>query len=144
VSAGAPSLELNHMLDTTALPDGFHELAVVAYEGTHVRSQTRATLPIQIQNRSLSATITLLDVPTNAPLQGAYHIQVTANTNNGTAIRLFSTGGQLDVVSNQPTALFTVNGPALGAGLHPFYAVVETVGGPSFRTASRYARFVNP
>jgi len=141
VSAGARNLELKPVLDTTTLSDGFHELTVVAYEGTHVRSQTRATLSIQIQNRSLSAVMTLLDVPTNAPVQGTYHIQVTANTNNVTAIRLFSTGGQLNVVSNQPSALFTINGADLGVGLHPFYALVETANGPTYRTASRFVRF---
>lgn len=141
ISAGARSLELNNLFDTTTLPDGVHELTAVAYEGTHVRSQTRATLPIEIHNSSLSADLTLLDMPTNAPVQATYHLQVTANTNKVTAIRLFSTGGQVNVVSNHSIAVFSVNGTDLGIGLHPFYAVVEPAAGPSYRTATRYVRF---
>ena len=141
ISAGARSLELNHLFDTTTLPDGFHKLTAIAYEGTHVRSQTQATLPIEIHNSSISGDLTLLDMPTNAPVQATYHLQVTANTNKVTAIRLFSTGGLLNIVSNQSTAVFTVTGTDLGIGLHPFYAVVETAAGPSYRTPARYVRF---
>ena len=54
VTAGAGSLAAAFPFDTTRLPDGFHELAAVAYEGSHVRTQTRITLPIQIQNTPLS------------------------------------------------------------------------------------------
>ena len=63
VTAGASALGADFTLDTSALADGYHELTAVAYEGSHVRTQTRATLPVVIQNTSLSATITLLDLP---------------------------------------------------------------------------------
>jgi len=103
------------------------EFTAVAYEGTHVRTQTRITLPVQIRNSAVSASLTLFDLADTAPVQGTYHIQVAANTNNVTAISLFSTGGLLGTLTNQSTATFSVNGPALGASLHPFYAQVQTV-----------------
>ncbi len=46
--------------------------------------------------------------------------QFAANTNSVSAISLFSTGGCLATLTNQPTANFTFDGLALGAGLHPF------------------------
>ncbi len=59
------------------------------------RTQTRVTVPVQIQNTSLSATLALLDLTNQAPVQGTYHIQVAANTNTVSLITLFSTGGAL-------------------------------------------------
>jgi uncharacterized protein (TIGR03790 family) len=144
VTAGASQLALTFSLDTTKLADGFHELAAVSYEGSSVRTQTRITLPLQIQNSSLSATLTLLDLAGTAPVQGTYHIQVAANTNSVSAISLFSTGGLLTTLTNQSTATFTVDGSALGAGLHPFYALVQTTGGAQYRTQTQWARLVNP
>ena len=143
LTAGVTSLPLTFALDTTTLADGFHELTAVAYEGSHVRTQSKAVLPLQIQNSPLAATLTLLDFPDPAPVQGTYHIQVAANTNNVSSIRLFSTGGLLEAVTNQSTATFTLNAPALGAGLHPFYALVETTDGLKYRTETRKLRFLN-
>ena len=116
VAAGASQLASNFPLDTTRLADGFHELTAVAYEGTHVRTQTRITLPVQIRNTSLSASLTLLDLADPAPAQGTYHVEVAANTNNVSAISLFSTGGLLGTVTNQSVATFTIDGSALSAG----------------------------
>jgi len=140
VSAGALSLSHTLNLDTTLLPDGYHELTAVAYEGTHVHTQTRATLPITISNSPLSATLTLLDLaPTNS-VTGTYHLQVSANNNTVTAIRIYSTGGLLNTISNQPSAVFTIDASFLGSGLHPFYAIVDTPFA-RFRTQPRYLRF---
>ena len=139
-SAGVRSLGLSFALDTTTLPDGFHDLTAIAYEGTHVRTQTRISLPVEVRNSSLSATLTLLDLGDTASAQGTYHIQVAANTNNVTAISLYTTGGLLGSVSNQSSATFTIDGPTLGAGLHPFYALVQTASGKQYRTAARWVR----
>jgi len=142
VSAGRSSLVLNFPLDTTTLPDGYHELTAVAYEGTSVRTQSRATLPVQIHNFNLGAAMALLDLPDTAPVQATYHIIVTANT-NASAIRLFTTGGQFGAVTNQSSWTFSVDGSILGAGLHPFYAVAETPNGVRYRTQTQKVRFVN-
>src|ERR1022692_1098459 len=144
VTAGASRVPLTFALDTTTLADGFHELAAVAYEGSHVRTQTRVTIPVQIQNSPLAASLTLLDIGQTAPVQGTYHVQVVANTNTVSVIDLYSTGGVLDTVTNQPTATFTIQSAVLGAGLHPFYAVVQTVGGMRYRSAVQWVRLVDP
>ena len=144
VTAGVSSLAVAFPFDTTRLADGFHELAAVAYEGSHVRTQTRITLPIQIQNSPLSASLTLLDLADEASVQGTYYIQVVANTDSVSAISLFSTGGLLTTLTNQSTATFTVDGSALGAGLHPFYAQVQTADGVQYRTQVQWVRLVNP
>jgi hypothetical protein len=143
VSAGATNLNVTGPLDTTSLPDGYHELAAVAYAGNHVRTQTRLTLAVRVQNSSLSADLNLLDLPATAPVSGTYHIQVTANTLNATNITLFSTGGALNSISNQSSATFTVSGSSLGVGLHPFYAIVESSTGAKYRTETKYARLVH-
>jgi uncharacterized protein (TIGR03790 family) len=144
VSAGTSNLAVTFPLDTTGLSDGFHELAAVAYEGTHVCTQSRITLPIQVQNTTLSASLTSPDLAGTASVQGTGHIQVAANTNRVSAINLFSTGGLIGTISTQPTATFAIDCSALGAGLHPFYAQIQTVDGVQYRTAVRWVRLVNP
>jgi len=143
VTAGAARLALTFPLDTTTLADGYHNFTAIAYEGSNVRTQTRVTAPVRIQNSSLSATMTLLDLTNQAPVQGTYHIQVAANTNTVSLITLFSTGGALAMATNQPTAIFQVYGTNLWTGLHPFYALVETSDGLRYRTETHWVRLVS-
>ncbi len=143
VTAGASTLALNFPLDTTALSDGFHQLTAVAYEGSDARTQTQVTVPVQIRNSSLSATLTLLDLTNAAPVQGTYHIQVAANTNTVNLITLFSTGGAVGAVTNQSTATFSVAGTNLWAGMHPFYAIVATSDGLEYRTQTQWVQLVS-
>jgi uncharacterized protein (TIGR03790 family) len=143
VTAGASSLALNFPLDTTTLSDGYHNLTAVAYEGSDVRTETQVTVPVQIQNSSLSATLTLLDLTNPAPVQGTYHIQVAANTNTASLITLYSTGGALGAVTNQTTATFPVAGTNLWAGWHPFYAMVKTSDGLEYRTGTQWVQLVS-
>ena len=83
------------LVTTTNFTDGYHELDAIAYEGSHVRTQTRATQNIFIQNTPLSATLTPLLSGTNSALQPTLQITVTASANNINTIQLFSTGGLL-------------------------------------------------
>ena len=140
LNAGAAELTVNFTLDTAALPDGAHELTAVAYEGSHVRTQTRATLPVRIQNTPLTATLSLVDLGATNAVAGNYSVQVTANTNNIASITLYSTGGVLDTVSNQAVATFVVVGRDLGVGAHPLYALVQDTFGRRYRTESRWVR----
>ena len=141
LNAGVADLAVVFAFNTATLPDGYHELAAVAYEGSHVRTQTRVTVPVRIQNTPLAATLNLIDfVATNA-VTGNYSVQVTANTNNITSITLYSTGGVIGTVSNQAAATFTVVGTNLGVGAHPFYALVQDTFGRRFRTALQTVRF---
>ena len=123
--------------------DGYHNLTAVAYEGSDVRTETQVTVPVQIQNSSLSATLTLLDLTNPAPVQGIYHIRVAANTNTVSLITLYSTGGALGAVTNQSTATFQVAGTNLWAGLHPFYAKVKTSDGLEYRTGTQWVQLVS-
>ena len=140
ITGGAASLNVTFPLDTTTLADGYHNLTAVAYEGSEVRTETQVTVPVQVQNTSLSATLTLLDLTNQAPAQGTYHIQVAANTNDVSLITLFSTGGALSTATNVSTAIFQVNGTNLWAGLHPFYALVVTVDGLQYRTQTQWVQ----
>lgn len=140
VTAGVSTLAQDFLFDTTGLADGYHELTVVAYEGSHVRTQSRITLPVRIQNTSLAASLTLSDLPDPSPAAGTYHLAVAANTNNIATIRLFSTGGELGATTNQPSSTFTVDGAYLGAGQHPFFAVVQTSDGRQYQTETRWVR----
>ncbi len=108
-----------------------------------MRSQTQLTLPVVIRNTGLYADLSLQNVPSTPVVNSTYAVVVTANTNTVSRIRLFSTGGELASLLNQPTARFLVDGTILGAGSHPFYALVETADGLKFRTAKRFLRLVN-
>jgi hypothetical protein len=140
IRAGVTNLPVSFALNTTLLADGFHDLIAVAYEGSSVRTQTKAIVPIQVQNTTLTATMNLLDLPASAPVQGTYHIQVSANSSSIKSIQLFTTGGLLNTVSNAQTATFVVNGPTIGLGLHPFFALVQKSTGQTYRTASQWVR----
>jgi uncharacterized protein (TIGR03790 family) len=144
VTAGADELHLTFPFDTTAWPDGEHQLTAVAYEGSHVRTQTRASVPIRVQNTSLTAILDLSGLAATNPVAGNYQVYVSAQPTNITSITLYSTGGALASVPNQSSAGFAVSGTALGAGTHPFYAMVQDSAGRRYRTATHWRRFVQP
>ena len=79
LSSGMDSLAVNFACDTTQMPDGYHQLTAVAYEGTSVETQTRVTRNVQIQNTSLTATLAALPAGTNATLDQQLQFTVTAN-----------------------------------------------------------------
>ena len=140
VTAGTTNLALSFPFDTTSLSDGFHTLDAVAYEGTDVRTQTRATQNVQIQNTPLGATFTTLAGASNTVLNFTLLFSVVANTNTISSIELFSTGGSQGVVSNLSSATFAVAATNLGVGLHPFYAIVTRTDGVSYRTETQWIR----
>lgn len=140
LTAGATNLAIAAALDTTQLPDGWHEFTAVAYEGTHVRTQTRTTRRVRIQNTSLSATLDSSAPLGVAALADTIQFNVTASTAGIATTELFSTGGSLGVISNQQVAVFAVAGTNLGTGLHPFYAVATSTQGASYRTQAQWVR----
>ena len=144
VASGALSLPVNAVLDTTQLADGCHDLTVVGYEGTSVRTQTSITRNVRIQNSSLSATLNTLFGGPDSDLNATLQFSVIANTNAVHSIELFTTGGSAGVVSNQAAAFFSIAGTNLGLGLHPFYAVVTAGNGTRFRTQTTWIRLLGP
>lgn len=137
ITAGATNLAITIPFSTSNFPNGCHELAAVAYEGSNVRTQTRATQEIIISNAPLSAILAPLLTGTNSALQPSLQITVTANTNDISSIQLFSTGGLLATVSNQMRATFTIDFTLLGLGTHPFYALVTDTAGHQYRTQTQ-------
>lgn len=140
VTGGLANPGFSFGFNTATQADGFHELTAVANEGSHVRTQTRATALVRITNSPLAATIACLLCDSNTALEATLQFQVAANTNTITRIELFSTGGSWGVVSNQSTANFSLAATNLGAGLHPFYAVVMRNDGRQYRTETKWIR----
>jgi uncharacterized protein (TIGR03790 family) len=143
VTAGVTNLAVTFPLDTTPLADGYHELTAVAYEGSHVWTQTRITQPIIVSNTPLSAVFATVVGDTNAAVEAALGFSVTANTDAVASIELFSTGGSLGIVTNQASGTFSILGTNLGGGLHPFYAIVTAVSGAQYRTETKWIRLVS-
>lgn len=143
LSCGASNLSLNFTFNTIGLPDGYHELEIVAYEGTHVHTQSRAAQQVRIQNTPLAATFATLLGGSNTALEAVLQLNVNASSNVVSTIELFSTGGLLAVVSNQSAFTFGVTASNLDLGLHPFYAVVTAVNGTKYRTETEWIRLVS-
>jgi len=143
-TTGASELDVTFLFNTSLFPDGYHDLTAVAYEGSNVRTQTRVSVPVRLQNTSLTAALNLLNLAAINSVSGSYQMQVTANTNSIANITLYSTGGALGAVTNQSSNTFTVFGPNLGAGTHPIYAVVQNTTGQKYRTATAMIRLENP
>ncbi len=141
ITTGAAVLGSGISLNTTLLTDGFHELTAVAYEGSSVRTQTRVTIPVRVQNTPLSASLTLVNLAATNSVSSNYQIAVTANTNNISSITLYSTGGAMGSVSNQTSGTFAISGATLGVGRHPFYALVQDTLGRKYKTTTSWVRF---
>ncbi len=142
VMAGVTNLMVGFALNSTNLMDGYHELEAVAFEGTSVRTQTRAVQNVRVQNTPLTATFTVLVGGTNSALEGTLQFNVTANETNISTIQLYSTGGWVAGATNQASATLAVAATNLGLGLHPFYAVVTDTAGHQYRTETQNFRIV--
>ena len=142
--AGVADLPFTFPFNTAAFADGFHQLTVVGYEGSHVRTQGRASQTVLVRNSSLAATFTPSFAGSNADVSASVQFSVSANSGGITNLELFSTGGSFASVQNQSSALFTVGGTSLGVGLHPFYAVVTDSAGRQYRTQTLWVRFIGP
>lgn len=142
LGAGSALLGATLNLDTSALPDGWHELTGVAYEGTSVRTQTRVTRKVRVKNTALEATLRFVGNPQNAPGDTPAEFEITANTNNVARIELFSTGGLVQTATNQSHVRLSVNPAVLGVGEHPFYALVTRADGARYRTETLRVRIV--
>jgi hypothetical protein len=140
--AGMPTLTVNANLDTTQMSDGFHELTAVAYEGSSVRTQTRLSRTVVVQNTSLQASFSPLISGTNVTLETPLQFAVSANATNILRIQLFSTGGSIGVVSNQASAVITAPSSLLGLGMHPFYAIITDNSGRQYQTQKVLIRLI--
>ncbi len=140
LTCGAASLAVSGLLDTSSLADGWHELEAVAFEGSHVRTQTRLSRWVQAQNSSLTATLA-----SSAPLGAASLgdvLRFTASAGPGpvASIELFSTGGAWGTVTNTSAAEFAIPASNLGAGLHPFWVLATAADGQRYQTRPQRIR----
>jgi uncharacterized protein (TIGR03790 family) len=142
VTAGLTNLPATFAFNTTTLPDGYHELTAVAYEGSHVRTQTRTRQNVLIQNNPWSASLTNLVGGSNTTVEATLQFSVVATTGAISKIELFSTGGSLSNILSQASATFYIPGTNLGLGLHPFYAIVTATDGKQYRTDTRWIRLI--
>ncbi|HTL55094.1 MAG TPA: TIGR03790 family protein [Candidatus Limnocylindrales bacterium] len=142
VSAGVTNLSVVVSLDTRKLSGGYHEFTAVAYEGTHIRTQTRITQSVIVSNTPLAASFQGPAGSTNWAAEATLIFSIVANTQTMSTIELFSSGGSLGVVTNQANATFSVSGSYLGAGLHPFYAMVTAASGAQYRTETKWIRLL--
>jgi uncharacterized protein (TIGR03790 family) len=144
LTAGVTNLGFVFPLDTSLLADGWHELAAVAYQGDHVRTQTRATQGVRVRNTRLEATLSVQFGDMNTAVEATLELAVAVNTPNAARIELFSTGGLLRTVTGEANAAFLVEGRELGIGLHRFYALVTDTSGRQYRTETAQVRLVGP
>jgi uncharacterized protein (TIGR03790 family) len=142
VSAGLSRVAFSPSLDTTQLPDGYNELCAVAYEGTHVNSQTHSRVTVVVSNSPLHAQVEL--PASSLAVTNVFDVAVTASTNSVDQILLFCTGGFLAGATNQQAANFAVDGQVLGVGQHPFYALVTTTNGFRYRTETGLLTLTRP
>jgi len=142
LTSGAVELGMSVSLDTTSLPDGHHELTLVGYEGSHVRTQTHSSQRVLMQNTPLTASFTSSVAGSTAWIGGPLEFTVAANLTDIALIELFGTGGILASVAGQDLATFPVAPASLGLGLHPFYALVTDGDGRRYRTETKTIRLV--
>src|SRR6185369_17069972 len=107
ITAGVTNLPITFPLDTSSLPNGFHELTAVVYEGSHVRTQKRVAQNVRIQNSPLSAVLTVLVGDAISAREATLQFSVVANTNTISRLDLYSTGGLLGSVLGQSSAIFS-------------------------------------
>jgi uncharacterized protein (TIGR03790 family) len=140
VSAGQLAGNPACRVDTTLLPDGYHDFTVVGYDGTSVRTQARVSRQFVIQNTPLSATLTTLVGGAEAALEATLQFRVQATPGPVASLELFSTGGSLGRSNGVSTATFSVAAAFLGEGRHPFYAIATDASGKRYRTATTWMR----
>lgn len=133
VSAGVLQMTLTFALDTTALPDGPHELRAVVYEGSSVATQTHFPVAIEIRNSDFAASLDAVDALGSHEVGTPALFAVTASA-PASRIEWFSTGGKIGEVADLATTTFSVDGNHLGAGRHQVFAVATDSAGRQCRT----------
>jgi hypothetical protein len=106
LAAGLATAVVSHAQDTAWLPDGPHELMVVAEDGTGVAAQRRVTIPVTVDNNGIVCAV-------DRPLGGQHFargasvtVDVTATTSAGTItqVALWVEGKVLAFTSAPPYA----------------------------------------
>ncbi len=142
LACGVLDLPLSWSLDTTPLPDGWHECIAVAYEGTHVATQGHLRRRFRVANSNRTASLVPWFAGPLTQLSVTLRWAVHANPAGVSHIELFTTAGLWARIPDTNAAVFEVPGTWLGHGLHPFYAVVTWQDGQQYRTETQWVRVV--
>ena len=145
VGEGAVELAASHVLNTTGLADGPHELMVVAYDGSAVKTQGRATVPFVVDNNTVTSRI---DRPISGEhvLQGAsITVSVFAATGVGVVTQVVLRAEGRDVATTSaPPYDFVWSTTNIGAGNVPVQALAwNSLGESSLSDILRIAIFTD-
>lgn len=126
---GSTNLQASWTLGLTNLPDGPHELEVVAYEGSAVRVQGRTRIPFTVKTHDLTCAITNL-VNGRHVLRGASITAEVAVASPGTVTQVqFWTEGKLFASTSAPPYAFPWPTTNYGAGAIGLQALAHDDGG---------------
>ena len=100
-------------LDTTAFADGWHDLRVLAYDDTLVKSVGRLIGSISIDNYGRAATLAV--APASGDLTQRFDFTLAASGGTVTEVRLVQ-GSRVIAASASSPAVLSVFGRTLGAG----------------------------
>ncbi len=107
-------------IDTTMFADGWHELRVIAFDDSDVRTQGRWVGEIVVDNNGLSATAS--SNISDGAVDGTYEITVGAAGSSVDEIQLRHNARVL-AATDQDADSFTVHGSVLGQGTSRLFAV---------------------
>lgn len=128
LSEGSTNLSAGYSLITTNLADGPHELTVVAYEGTAVKTQGRVTIPFIVDNHAVECAIT------NPPSGGTALLSesVTAHVQASSVTSVeFYVEGKLFASTHTTPYVFSFAATNYGVGALNIQAKAFTSGGAS-------------
>ncbi len=114
------------VLETQNLPDGMHDLSVVAYEDRIVQTQGAWRGELQVANRGHEVTLSV--EPPSGDLDTAFTAHVEASGEEVVELRLMQ-GGRLLGAATVGGDEVEVKGEKLGAGQPRLYAVAEFASG---------------
>jgi len=118
-------------LDTTAIADGWHELRILAWDGTSVRATGRTVLPLLTTNAGRSATLGV------APVSGdlTTRFDFSAAGAGGTVAELRLVQGSRVIAAGSANGLLSLYGRTLGADRSRLQLEVEFDDGRMARSA---------
>lgn len=118
-------------LDTTAIADGWHELRILAWDGTSVRATGRTVLPLLTTNAGRSAALGV--TPTAGDLTTRFDFSAAGAGGNVTELRLLQ--GSRVIAASTANGVLSVYGRTLGADRSRLQLEVEFDDGRLARSA---------
>jgi hypothetical protein len=102
-------------IDTTLLPDGEHELRVVAIDATPIATQGRAVVRLLVDNHGRRAALSLIEPAQDSPVDRAATYFLKAQCKGADRIDVQANGRTISKL-HEAAGEFTVTGEELGLG----------------------------